>query len=247
LLTCSSYLILEYVEGGDLFEFINTHGPLTEHDAIYVFRQMMCAMEYCHSYNICHRDLKPENILLKPDGTVKICDFGMGALHQAPEEKLQTSCGSPHYAAPEVLRNRPYRGDRSDIWSMGVILFAMLAARLPFDEPDLRAMISKAKRGIYMMPKTFSDDARDLVDRILQVNPVERITMFEMWDHPLIKKFDTVPGFDGQREQPAHIRSGDRSRPLDPRDVDPQILRQLRAMWHTFDEDVLIHKLTTQG
>ena len=237
-----SYLIMEYVEAGDLFEYINQNGKLKEDLAMFIFRQMMSALQYCHSMNICHRDLKPENILLKNDGTIKIADFGMAALAQGPGHQLRTSCGSPHYACPELLKARPYRGDKADIWSMGVILFAMLGARLPFDEEDMNIMLSKAKKGIYQMPLFFSDDAKDLVHRILQTNPDVRISMKEMWKHPLIWKYGWVDHIEGLEELP-NIREGRKATPVDPQLLDPQILRQLQSMWHAIPERELISKL----
>ncbi|PSR93838.1 hypothetical protein BD289DRAFT_451656 [Coniella lustricola] len=207
------YLILEYCESRDMFTWINKYGPLGEHDTVYVFRQMMCAMEYCHSFNICHRDLKPENILLSDEGDVKIIDFGMAALHQN-DQNLRTACGSPHYAAPELLKSRTYRGD---------------------------------KRGIYTMPEEFSSDAKDLIRRILVVDPDKRISIAEMWEHPLIKKYDKKPGFENHRKQPVDMKARSTDALINPRDVDPQILRQLRAMWHSSDLKDIRAKLTSKG
>ncbi|ROW10585.1 hypothetical protein VMCG_01896 [Cytospora schulzeri] len=240
------YLILEYCECKDMFSWINKYGPLSEHDAVYVFRQMMCAMEYCHSFNICHRDLKPENILLSEMGEVKIIDFGMAALHQN-DQKLRTSCGSPHYAAPELLKSKNYRGDKADVWSMGVILFAMLAQRLPFDDPHLPTMLSLSKRAIYTMPEHFSPEAKDLIRRILVTDPEKRISIREMWDHPLIGNYDKLRGFKEHRKQPVDMRTRSKDAPINPRDIDPQILRQLRAMWHSTDEQDIKSKLLSKG
>lgn len=237
------YLILEFVEKGDLFEYINRHGQMTEEQAMYVFRQLMSAMDYCHRHNICHRDLKPENILLKADGQVKIADFGMAALQQGPHHQLRTSCGSPHYAAPELLKARVYQGAKADIWSMGVILFAMLAARLPFDEPDMDKMLAKARKGIYQMPSFFSKDAKDLVHRILQVDPNVRISMREMWQHPLVWKYGYLDDLGPAHTELLDSRGGKNVEPLNHADIDPQILRQLQAMWHTFTEQELVEKL----
>lgn len=240
-----SYIILEFCESRDMFSWINNFGPLSEHDAIYVFRQMMCAMEYCHSFNICHRDLKPENILLSEMGEVKIIDFGMAALHQN-DQKLRTPCGSPHYAAPEVLKYKTYRGEKADVWSMGVILFAMLSQRLPFDDPHLPTMLSLSKRGIYTMPNEFTAEEQDLIRRILVTRPDRRISIQEMWEHPLIKKYDSQPGFENTRRQPIDVKARSRDAPISSRDIDPQILRQLRAMWHSLDVKNIKAKLTSK-
>lgn len=243
---CSSYLILEYCDSKDMFSYINRYGKMSEQDAVYVFRQMMSAMEYCHSFNICHRDLKPENILLSPEGEVKIIDFGMAALHQN-DRKLRTSCGSPHYAAPELLKAKTYRGDKTDVWSMGVILFAMLEQKLPFDNEHLPTMLSMSKRALYVMPEGFSPDAKDMIKHILVTDPDKRISIREMWDHPLIKKYDKVRGFEQHRKQPVDMRTRAKDAPINVRDIDPQILRPLRAMWHSADEKEIKSKLLSKG
>ncbi|CAN8100656.1 unnamed protein product [Discula destructiva] len=239
------YIVLEYCQSRDMFSWINKFGPLSEHDAIYVFRQMMCAMEYCHSFNICHRDLKPENILLSEDGEVKIIDFGMAALHQNGQ-KLQTACGSPHYAAPELLKSKTYRGDKADIWSMGVILFAMLAQRLPFDDPHMPTMLSMSKRGIYTMPEHLSWEAQDLIQRILTTDPDIRISIAEMWEHPLIKGYDDHPGFEHTKRVVIDTEARAKDAPISSRDIDPQVLRQVRALWHSSDVKDIKAKLTSK-
>lgn len=228
-----------------MFQYINRSGPLSEHDAVFVFRQIMCAIEYCHSFNICHRDLKPENVLLSDMGEVKIIDFGMAALHQN-DAKLRTSCGSPHYAAPELLRSKTYRGDKADVWSMGVIFYAMLAQKLPFDDPHLPTMLSKAKKGVYIMPKYFSPEAQDFVRRMLQIDPDKRISLREMWEHPLIKQYDDQEGYEHQHDQPEGFNTKATDAPIHPGDMDPLVVRQLRAMWHSTDEEDLKVKLASK-
>ncbi|CAF3481016.1 unnamed protein product, partial [Fusarium graminearum] len=238
------YLILEYIDQGDLFTFINMKGRLSEEVSVYFFRQIISAISYCHSFNICHRDLKPENILISANLKIKIADFGMAALHQTDTHRLNTACGSPHYAAPELLKNRQYRGDKADLWSMGVILFAMLTATLPFDDPDIRVMMSKTKKGQYEMPDYLSPEAEDLIRRMLQVNPDRRITLKEIWRHPLVKKYAYLDNLDDLNSQPPDIRKGFQYTPVPAQDVDSQLVRQLRSMWHTFSENDLKLKLT---
>ncbi|EGX94859.1 serine/threonine protein kinase (Kcc4), putative [Cordyceps militaris CM01] len=238
------YLILEYIDQGDLFTFINTKGRLSEQVAIFFFRQMISAISYCHSFNVCHRDLKPENILITADLQIKIADFGMAALHQTATHHLATACGSPHYAAPELLKNRQYRGDKADIWSMGVILYAMLSATLPFDDPDLRVMMGKTKKGVYEMPKHISPEAEDLIRRMLQVNPERRINLQDIWNHPLVQKYSYQDDFGDLTSQ--MLGKGFKYDPVPRADIDPQLLRQLRSMWHMFNEQDLAHKLTCE-
>ncbi|KAI5464113.1 hypothetical protein BGZ63DRAFT_349941 [Mariannaea sp. PMI_226] len=240
------YLILEYIDQGDLFTFINTKGRLSEEVSIFFFRQIISAISYCHSFNICHRDLKPENILITADLQIKIADFGMAALHQTATHQLATACGSPHYAAPELLKNRQYRGDRADIWSLGVILYAMLSATLPFDDPNLRVMMSRTKRGLYTIPEFLSPEAKDLIRRMLQVNPDERITLKEIWRHPLVSKYSYLDHLGDGNGQYPDTRKVFQSTPVRPDDVDGQLVRQLRSMWHMFSENELKLMLTCQ-
>ncbi|KAK4145353.1 uncharacterized protein C8A04DRAFT_35845 [Dichotomopilus funicola] len=236
------YMVTEYVEKGDLFEFINWHGPLQEEEAIFYFRQIMTALDYCHSFNICHRDLKPENILLKANGQIKIADFGMAALQQDSTHQLRTACGSPHYAAPELLRHQVYKGSAVDIWSMGVILFAMLAGCLPFDEPNMEAMLAKAKKADYKMPPQLTREAKDLIKRILVAQPTHRIVMKQMWRHALIRKYDYLEQYQAWEGMSETVLSDIRSDRI-PDEIDIQILRQLKALWHMYSESALEEKL----
>ncbi|KAF4806703.1 putative serine/threonine-protein kinase HSL1 [Colletotrichum siamense] len=236
------YLVLEYVEQGDLFDYINTHGRFSEEGAMFVFRQMMSALQYCHSFNICHRDLKPENILLTADNKVKIADFGMAALHQSADHRLVTACGSPHYAAPELLKHKHYRGDKADIWSLGIILYALLAACLPFDDPDIGVLLQKTKRGTYEIPEFLSPEAKDLIRRMLIANPDTRISIKDMWQHPLIRKYDYLDNLS-TNGQSTDLRKSFHYTPLKPHEVDPHLVRQLRSMWHMLTEHQIKLKL----
>lgn len=245
------YLVLEYVDNGELFEHINANGRLEEEEAMRYFRQILSAVGYCHTFNICHRDLKPENILLNREGEIKIADFGMAALHQSPDHKLKTSCGSPHYAAPELIRGVNYRGDKVDIWSMGVILYATLCGRLPFDVDSsskdwLGPLLAKIRKGSYEMAPEFSDEAANLIWRILQVNPRDRIDLTQIWRHPLLRRYDYLDNYGGgcNPECPS-IR--DIGRPvLRKSDIDPELLRHLRSLWHTIDERKLAQMLVSE-
>lgn len=119
------HLVLEYAENGELFDYLVRSQSLREDVALDIFRQLIYGLDYLHKHSICHRDLKPENILLDANGHIKIADFGFARWMK--EKIAETSCGSPHYAAPEVIRGHPYDGCAADIWSAGVILFALLA------------------------------------------------------------------------------------------------------------------------
>ncbi|KAL2069117.1 hypothetical protein VTL71DRAFT_15455 [Oculimacula yallundae] len=242
------YLVLEFCDDGELFEHIEQRGRLDEEEAIKYFRQMLSAIGYCHSFKICHRDLKCENILLTKNGAVKVADFGMAALKQAPDHKLKTSCGSPHYAAPELISGAEYRGDSIDTWSLGIVLFAMLAGRLPFDvegssQEALGPLLRKIKRGQYSMPPELSEDAKSLMHRILQVNPKDRIRLQQIWKHPLIKKYDYLDNLSrGSYPQSPNPKAGDLT-VIRKSDIHEDLLRNLRSMWHMYTEQQLIDAL----
>lgn len=222
-------------------------GRLCEAEAMKYFRQLLSAVGYCHSFNICHRDLKPENILLTAEGNIKVADFGMAALQQGPDYKLRTSCGSPHYAAPELVRGFRYRGNQVDTWSMGVILFAMLAGRLPFDvegpNNDLAPLLRIIRKGQYVMSPEFSQGAADLISRMLQVNPKERITIPQIWGHPLLKRYEYLDDL-GRSNYPQSPSAKDYDRPVSRRsDIAKDLIRQLRSMWHSLSEEQLIEEI----
>jgi serine/threonine-protein kinase HSL1 (negative regulator of Swe1 kinase) len=241
-----SYLVLEYVDDGELFDHISSKGRLPEEESLKYFRQVLSAIGYCHSFNICHRDLKPENILLNREGNVKIADFGMAALQQNPDHRLQTSCGSPHYAAPEVIRPGPYKGDKVDIWSMGIILFATLAGYLPFDHPNLTCLLATVQKGRYDMPPNLSPEASDLIYRMLQVNPRDRINISQIWRHPLLRKYDYLDNF-GKAPNPQQPDFRNAGRPVLRRsEIDRELLRHLRSMWHTLEESQIIKLLLNE-
>ncbi|KAI0476178.1 hypothetical protein GGR56DRAFT_458285 [Xylariaceae sp. FL0804] len=233
------YLVLEYMDVGDLFTYINQRGPLEEWEMMGYFRQILSALEYVHSFNICHRDLKPENILMAGAGIVKIADFGMAAIQQSPNHTFRTSCGSPHYAAPELASRNHYRGDRVDVWSLGILLYAALCARLPFDDPDgdIRRLMGLAVRGEYEVPDWLSDDAQDLIRRMLTVDPARRITISNIWRHPLVRKYGDLDDLHDENEDNRlrQWRTG-QCEPVPPEELDMQTLRQLKSMYHTFSE-----------
>jgi BR serine/threonine kinase len=178
------HIVLEYCERGELLDLLIREQCLAEDAALDAFRQIVYAIDYLHSRSICHRDLKPENILLDGAGRLCLADFGFARLMR--ENVAETSCGSPHYAAPEVMRGVPYDGCMADIWSAGVILYALLAGCLPFDDPSVRNLLSKVKRGRFVMP-AFSPDVQDLVAKMLVVDPAKRITVDGIKCHPAIR------------------------------------------------------------
>lgn len=177
------FLVLEHVEGGELFDYLVKRGRLKEDEALGFFQQIIFGLEFCHRHLICHRDLKPENLLLDAKLNVKIADFGMASL-QPSGKMLETSCGSPHYASPEIIRGVRYDGASADIWSCGVILYALLTGNLPFDDENIRRLLNKVKSGFYYMPEHISPEAVDLIRRMLVVDVTKRIDMNGIISHP---------------------------------------------------------------
>ena len=177
------YIVMEYVKGGELFDYIVEKGRLFEDEGRAFFQQVVAGCEYCHRNMVAHRDLKPENLLLDSRGNVKIADFGLSNVIR-DGRFLKTSCGSPNYAAPEVISGRLYAGPEVDVWSCGVILYALLCGSLPFDDENIPNLFKKIKGGIYNLPSHLSPGARDLITRILIVDPVKRITIPEIRYHP---------------------------------------------------------------
>lgn len=172
------YLVLEYVEGGELFDFLVNHGRLSSGDASAFFKQIIYGLNYAHTFSISHRDLKPENILIQSltPPLIKIADWGM-ATFAPPSIYLETSCGSPHYASPEIISGSKYQGCATDVWSCGVILYALLTGRLPFDDKDVRVLLHKVRQGKYEIPKWIDPQAKDLLKRMLVVDVAARITV----------------------------------------------------------------------
>ncbi|XP_057331598.1 serine/threonine-protein kinase BRSK2 isoform X3 [Microplitis mediator] len=176
------YLVLEHVSGGELFDYLVKKARLTPKEARRFFRQIISALDFCHSHNICHRDLKPENLLLDEKNNIKIADFGMASLQPAGS-MLETSCGSPHYACPEVIRGEKYDGRKADVWSCGVILYALLVGALPFDDDNLRQLLEKVKRGVFHIPHFVPPDCQNLLRGMIEVNPDKRLTLADINKH----------------------------------------------------------------
>ncbi|KAI0052114.1 Pkinase-domain-containing protein, partial [Auriscalpium vulgare] len=221
------YLILEYVEGGELFDFLVNRGKLPPAEALAYFKQIIYGLNYAHAFSIIHRDLKPENILihsLQPP-LIKIADWGMAAF-APPSLQLETSCGSPHYASPEIVNGHKYSGTATDIWSCGVILFALLTGRLPFDDKNVRTLLSKVKTGKYDLPPTVDPQARDLIQRMLVVDVSHRISIPDILAHPWLSH-DT-PGIVYVPAPPV----SQLARPLpSAAHIDPDLLESLCVIW----------------
>ncbi|ESR62239.1 hypothetical protein CICLE_v10015157mg [Citrus x clementina] len=175
-----------------------SRGRLKEDEARKYFQQLINAVDYCHSRGVCHRDLKPENLLLDANGVLKVSDFGLSALPQQVRDDglLHTTCGTPNYVAPEVINNKGYDGAKADLWSCGVILYVLMAGYLPFEESNLMALYKKIFKADFKSPPWFSTSAKKLISRILDPNPVTRITMAEVIENEWFKKGYKPPSFE---------------------------------------------------
>ncbi|KAJ3682822.1 hypothetical protein LUZ60_013049 [Juncus effusus] len=176
------YMVMEYCKFGELFDYIVEKGRLQEDEARRIFQQIICGVEYCHRNMVVHRDLKPENLLLDSKYNVKLADFGLSNVMK-DGHFLKTSCGSPNYAAPEVISGKLYAGPEVDVWSCGVILYALLCGTLPFDDENIPNLFKKIKSGMYTLPSHLSALARDLIPRMLVVDPMKRIAIREIKEH----------------------------------------------------------------
>lgn len=179
-------MVLEYA-GGELFDYIVQHGRMSEAEARRFFQQMICAVEYCHRHKIVHRDLKPENLLLDDQLNVKIADFGLSNI-MTDGNFLKTSCGSPNYAAPEVIGGKLYAGPEVDVWSCGVILYVLLVGRLPFDHEHIPTLFAKIMHGSYSIPQWMPSGAANLIKKMLVVNPLQRATIEDIRSDPWFTK-----------------------------------------------------------
>lgn len=189
------YLIMEFAPGGELFDYIVAQQRVKEHEACKFYQQVTDGIEYIHKLNIVHRDLKPENLLLDENMNVKIVDFGLSNLYKQ-NQLLKTACGSPCYAAPEMIAGKKYNGIHVDIWSSGVILYAILCGYLPFDDNDTQTLYRKIMRGEFAIPSFISNNASDLLKCILNTNPQRRYTVEQIRQHPwfqLYKGYVNIP------------------------------------------------------
>lgn len=176
------YLITDFCSGGELYNYIIEKKQIDEPTAAVIFKQIVVAVSYCHSYGIAHRDLKPENILIDKFPLVRVSDFGLcGYLRE--NQMMKTFCGSPCYCAPECLNQCSYDGKKSDVWSLGVILFAMVTGEHPWKLGNTPNMIKQISSGQYTCPDHLSKDCKDLISRMLTVDASLRISTDDILSH----------------------------------------------------------------
>ncbi|XP_074596761.1 maternal embryonic leucine zipper kinase-like [Brevipalpus obovatus] len=186
------YLVLEFCSGGELFDYIVSKSRLTEKESQEIMGSLIHCLAYIHSMGFAHRDLKPENILFDSKHRIKLIDFGLAANSTDNPTNLQhlrTCCGSPAYAAPELIRGLSYSGPAVDVWSAGVILYALLVGQLPFDDENMGNLYKKIQNGQYAVPTWLSPEAKNLVTSMIQIHPNKRTTIKNLMDDPWIRKY----------------------------------------------------------
>ncbi|CAK82168.1 unnamed protein product (macronuclear) [Paramecium tetraurelia] len=210
------FLVMEYVNGGELFDYIVQNQRIKDVEAIRFYSQLISGIEYLHKLQIVHRDLKPENLILEGRGKIKIIDFGLSNFYHQ-DELLKTACGSPCYAAPEMIAGKKYNGLHIDIWSSGVILFAMMAGYLPFEDPNTSQLYKKIMAGEFKFPKYISGEAKDLIKNILNVDPQKRYTIADIRKHNWFSFYN--------QKIPSGLIVGQHRIP-----IDPEIVKQMISL-----------------
>ncbi|XP_055934237.1 serine/threonine-protein kinase NIM1-like [Argiope bruennichi] len=174
------FLAMEFAEGGELFHKVANGGRIIETEAKILFAQLTSAVEYLHKQNIIHRDLKAENVFISGNNTIKVGDFGFSTRVQNPKEALLTFCGSPPYVAPEIFQNENYIGPSVDIWSLGVLLYFITTASLPFKGDTVSVVKRRILSGVFPVPKFVSKECNDLIRGLLQLDPTKRFTPMQI-------------------------------------------------------------------
>ncbi|XP_060755488.1 serine/threonine-protein kinase SIK2-like [Neoarius graeffei] len=180
------YIVTEYANNGEMFDYLACNGHLSEEEARKTFWQILSAVEYCHRHHIVHRDLKAENLLLDSNMNIKLADFGFGNFF-IPGKPLNTWCGSPPYAAPEIFKGKEYEGPQLDIWSLGVVLYVLVCGSLPFDAASLPALKQRVVEGHFRIPYFMSQECENLIRKMLVVDPAKRISLAQIKQHCWMK------------------------------------------------------------
>lgn len=180
------FIVMEYAGAGDLLHYVKRKKRLGEEEAKFIFKQIVYGLGHCHCRSVLHRDIKLDNVLLDNERGVKLCDFGVSKIIKK-HQMIKEQCGTPAYIAPEIIADDGYEGFFADIWSLGIVLYAMLQGTVPFKASDMKALHEAIKRGEYKFPVETTPEAKDLIKKMLVLNPSDRISIPEILAHPWIK------------------------------------------------------------
>lgn len=219
------YMLFEYVQGGQLLDYIIQHGSLREHHARKFARGIASALRYLHANNIVHRDLKIENIMISATGEIKLIDFGLSNVFDV-RKQLHTFCGSLYFAAPELLKAHPYIGPEVDVWSFGVVLYVLVCGKVPFDDENSSVLHEKIKQGDVKYPQFLSIEVISLLSKMLVVDPLKRANLKQVVEHPWLNR-----GYDAPPSSYVPNRA-----PLTPETIDSTVLKEMFRL--EFIEDV---------
>eukprot|EP00128_Syssomonas_multiformis_P001269 Colp12_sorted_trinity150504_noHs@30093 len=176
------FIIMEYAPGGEMFNYVLQHGRYTEEEAKKHFGPVIAGIEHCHEKKIVHRDIKAQNILFDIYGNVKVADFGFSTMAQ--DNKLNTFCGSPPYAAPELFKEEIYAGEPVDVWALGILLYFMVTGNMPFEADTVTKLRQKVLEGKFTCPSYVSANCKDLIEKLLILDPAQRYTIAQIKAHP---------------------------------------------------------------
>ncbi|TBU46041.1 Pkinase-domain-containing protein [Dichomitus squalens] len=221
------YMVFEYVSGGQMLDYIISHGRLRERVARKFARQIGSALDYCHKNNVVHRDLKIENILISHSGNIKIIDFGLSNLYD-PVGRLGTFCGSLYFAAPELLNAKAYTGPEVDVWSFGVVLYVLVCGKVPFDDQSMPALHAKIKRGLVEYPVWLSAECKHLLTRMLVTTPSARAPLSEVLNHPWMTR-----GYRGAPD--SHLVHRE---PLRADELDRNVIKGMKGFEFGTEDDI---------
>ena len=175
-------IVTEYCSSGDLLHYVKRKKRLDEAKARYIFLQLVYAISHCHCRSVLHRDVKLDNVLLDTEKGVKLCDFGVSKIVKK-KQFVKEQCGTPAYIAPEIIANEGYSGFASDIWSLGVVLYAMIQGTVPYKARNMKDLLSLIKKEKFTYPNQISNAAKDLINRMLVIEPTKRLTIPEILNH----------------------------------------------------------------
>lgn len=181
------YIIIEFCPNGELFGQIVSKTKLSEDEARIFFRQILCGLAYIHSMDVAHRDLKPENILIDENGRAKISDFGLSK-YVGSNGMVSTACGSPVYVSPEVISGKPYDPKKSDMWSAGIIFYAMVTGQLPWTKRNKIQLYNQIKKAEFVIPKDLSEDCIDFIKSMVNLDTKKRLTAKQALEHRFMRK-----------------------------------------------------------